>query len=114
MRNARNAFGFGLVGNFARLAGPGGLGWRAKLPPKMEAAMQPASTEAAQNSPNRRESAPMVPHEAALVPVQLSPERLKSIGVKTGRIESRIVEDEIRVTGNVAVDETRLSTVQGR
>jgi len=52
--------------------------------------------------------------KTALVPVQLSPERLQSIGLKTGRVESKVVEDEIRVTGNVAVDETRLSTVQLR
>ena len=52
--------------------------------------------------------------EPSLVPVQISPERLQSIGVKTGRVEDRVVEDEIRVTGNVAVDETRLSTVQVR
>src|SRR5467141_1454000 len=52
--------------------------------------------------------------EAPLVPVQISPERLQSIGVKTGRVESKVVEDAIRVTGNVAVDETRLSTVQVR
>jgi RND family efflux transporter MFP subunit len=56
----------------------------------------------------------MAPHEAALVPVQLSPERLQSIGVRTGQVESRTVEDEIHVTGNVAIDETRLSTVQVR
>ena len=52
--------------------------------------------------------------EAALVPVQLSPERLQSIGVKTGHVERKIVEDEIRVTGNVAIDETRLAYVQVR
>jgi Cu(I)/Ag(I) efflux system membrane fusion protein/cobalt-zinc-cadmium efflux system membrane fusion protein len=52
--------------------------------------------------------------EAPLVPVQISPQRLQSIGVKTGEVERKFVEDEIRVTGNVAVDETRLSTVQVR
>jgi Cu(I)/Ag(I) efflux system membrane fusion protein/cobalt-zinc-cadmium efflux system membrane fusion protein len=114
MRNYRNAFAFALVGNFALLGVLGGLWWRSKQHPKMETAMQQASTEAAQNSPNGGERGAMAPHEAALVPVQLSPERLQSIGVKTGRVESRIVEDEIRATGNVAIDETRLSTVQVR
>src|SRR5437667_11634962 len=56
----------------------------------------------------------MAPHEVALVPIQLSPERLQSIGVRMGHVESKIVDDEIRVTGNVAVDETRLSYVQLR
>jgi len=114
MRNYRNAFLLALVGNLALLAVLGGLWWRGKQHRQPEAAMQPPSTEAAQSPPNGSESAAMAPHEAALVPVQLSPERLQSIGVRTGRVESRTVEDEIHVTGNVAIDETRLSTVQVR
>jgi Cu(I)/Ag(I) efflux system membrane fusion protein/cobalt-zinc-cadmium efflux system membrane fusion protein len=39
---------------------------------------------------------------------------LQSIGVKFGRVERKLVQDEIRVTGNVAIDETRLSYVQTR
>ncbi len=114
MRNYRNAFVFALVGNLTLLAVLGGLWWRSKQHPKMEAAMQAASTESPQSSPNGGESAAMAPREAALVPIQLSPERLQSIGVRTGQVESRTVEDEIHVTGNVAIDETRLSTVQVR
>ena len=114
MRNYRNAFLLALVGNLALLAVLGGLWWREKQHPKTEAAMPPASTESAQSSPNGWDGPAMAPREAALVPVQLSPERLQSIGVRTGRVESRIVEDEIHVTGNVAIDETRLSTVQVR
>ena len=52
--------------------------------------------------------------EAPLVPVQISAQRLQSIGVKMGRVERKVVEDEIRTTGNVAVDETRLAYVQVR
>ena len=52
--------------------------------------------------------------EAALVPVQISAQRLQSIGVKTGKVERKSVADEIRTTGNVAVDETRLAYVQVR
>ncbi len=114
MRNYRNAFMFALVGNLALVGVLGGLWWRSQQHKKTEAALQTSPGETAQNSPNGWESAAMAPQESALVPVQLSPERLQSIGVKTGRVESRIVEDEIRVTGNVAIDETRLSTVQVR
>jgi Cu(I)/Ag(I) efflux system membrane fusion protein/cobalt-zinc-cadmium efflux system membrane fusion protein len=114
MRNYRNAFVFAVVGNLALLAVLGGLWWRGKQYREAKAAMQPPSTEPAQSPPNGSESAAMAPHEAALVLVQLSPERLQSIGVRTGRVESRTVEDEIHVTGNVAIDETRLSTVQVR
>jgi len=114
MRNYRNAFVFALAGNLAFAGVLGGLWWRSKQHKKTEAPTQASSSEMAQNSPNGWESAAMAPHEAALVPVQLSPERWQSIGVKTGRVESKVVEDEIRVTGNVAVDETGLSTVQVR
>jgi len=39
---------------------------------------------------------------------------MQSIGVRTGVVERKSVEDEIRTTGNVAVDETRLAYVQVR
>lgn len=114
MRNYRNAFLLALVGNLALLAVLAGLWWRGKQHSKTETAMQSPSTESAQSSPKESESTAMAPHEAELVPVQLSPERLQGIGVRTGQVESRTVEDEIHVTGNVAIDETRLSTVQVR
>src|SRR5437763_1997577 len=114
MRNYRYAFLIALVGNFALIAVLGWLGWRSGRQPKMQAAMAASAKETSQNSPNGGESAPMPPHETALVPVQLSPERLQRIGVRMGLVESKVVDDEIRVTGNVAVDETRLSTVQLR
>jgi RND family efflux transporter MFP subunit len=47
-------------------------------------------------------------------PMQLSAQRLQSIGVKTGEVERKSVADEIRTTGNVVVDETRLAYVQVR
>jgi Cu(I)/Ag(I) efflux system membrane fusion protein/cobalt-zinc-cadmium efflux system membrane fusion protein len=46
--------------------------------------------------------------------VQISPQRLQTIGVKIGKVERKSVADEIRTTGNVAVDETRLAYVQVR
>ena len=52
--------------------------------------------------------------EPDLVPVTLTPQRMQSIGVKTGPVEYKVVHDEIRTTGNVEADETRLSEVQVR
>jgi Cu(I)/Ag(I) efflux system membrane fusion protein/cobalt-zinc-cadmium efflux system membrane fusion protein len=52
--------------------------------------------------------------EPNLVPVTLTPERQQSIGVKTGVAGYKDVHDEVRTTGNVEVDETRLSEVQVR
>jgi Cu(I)/Ag(I) efflux system membrane fusion protein/cobalt-zinc-cadmium efflux system membrane fusion protein len=52
--------------------------------------------------------------EASLVPVTLTPQRMQSIGVKTGLVEYRQMHDQIRTTGNVEVDETHLAEVQVR
>lgn len=52
--------------------------------------------------------------EPVLVPVALTPQRMQSIGVKTGTVEYRQVHDEIQTTGSVEVDETRLAEVQVR
>ena len=54
------------------------------------------------------------PAEQPLAPVQLSPERIQAIGVKTGKVEYRRVGADIRATGNVDVDERRLAYVQTR
>jgi hypothetical protein len=52
--------------------------------------------------------------EPNLAPVTLTPQRMQSIGVKTGVVEFRPVRDEIRTVGNIEADETRLSDVQIR
>jgi len=52
--------------------------------------------------------------EPDLAPFTLTPQRMQSIGVKTGIVERRKVQDEIRTVGNVEADETRLSDVQVR
>lgn len=59
-------------------------------------------------------STALEPTAPALGPLQLSPQRLQSIGVKIGEVESRIIDDRMVTTGNVAVDETKLSYVQMR
>ena len=114
MRNYRHAFVLALMGNCILVSVLAGFWWHSSRQKKAEMTMQPASNEAAAASPNGWDSAEMAPREAALVPVQLSPERLQSIGVRMGRVERKSVVDEIRVTGNVAVDETRLAYVQTR
>ncbi len=114
MRNYRNAFVFAVVGNLALVGILGGLWWRSAQHKKTEGAMASASSEATQNASNGPESTSMAPHEPSLVPVQLSPERMQSIGVRMGRVERKMVGDEIRATGSVAIDETKLAYVQVR
>jgi RND family efflux transporter MFP subunit len=54
------------------------------------------------------------PAEPNLAPLTLTPRRMQSIGVKTGVVERRKVQDQIRTVGNVEADETRLADVQVR
>jgi len=114
MQNYRNAFLLALGGNLVFIGILATFWWRSMHHPQAGEAMQPAANVATSSPPSASEPAAMAPQEAALVPVQLSPERLQSIGVRMGRVERKNVSDEIRVTGNVAVDETRLAFVQVR
>ncbi len=49
-----------------------------------------------------------------LTPVELSSERMQSIGVRTGQIEYKTINSDIRATGTVDVDERRVAYVQTR
>src|SRR6516225_10968587 len=49
-----------------------------------------------------------------LTPVQLSPQRLQAIGVKTALVESKNINDELRAPGNVDINEQQVSYVQTR
>jgi RND family efflux transporter MFP subunit len=52
--------------------------------------------------------------DASLVPVQLTTERMQSIGVQTGTVEYKQLSDDIRATGTVDINERLLSYVQVR
>ena len=49
-----------------------------------------------------------------LVPLQLSPQRMQAIGVKTALVEIRNVSNELRVPGNVDMNQRQLAYVQTR
>ena len=52
--------------------------------------------------------------QTPLMPVQLTPERMQSIGVTTGTVEYKTLSDDIRATGTVDIDERLVSYVQVR
>ena len=52
--------------------------------------------------------------DTPLAPIQLSPQRMQSIGVKVGTVESKVISDEIRSYGNVQPNERRFAYVQTR
>ena len=51
---------------------------------------------------------------ASLTPVQLSPQRMQAIGVKTALVEMRNGSNELRVPGNVDMNQSQLAYVQTR
>jgi len=57
---------------------------------------------------------PEMKMDAPLAPVQLTPERMQSIGVQTGTVEYKQLSDDIRATGTVDINERLLSYVQVR
>src|SRR5215467_9829479 len=106
--NYRRLFIAAIVVNFV-LAGTAFWFWRSSRP--------------ALNGQSQSEHPPMqgftinTPPEGApppLTPVEITPERMQSIGVKTGRVEYKNIESDIRATGTVNVDERRLAYVQTR
>jgi RND family efflux transporter MFP subunit len=110
MKTYRTGFLLALVGNIVFVVVLAGLWlhYRGAKPAADMGLQTPTSTAQASTG------APPASAETPLVPVQISPQRLQSIGVKIGKVERKLVEDEIRTTGNVAVDETRLAYVQVR
>ena len=111
MRTYRTGFLLALFANIVLAVIVAGL-WLhyRETKPAAETPLQtPASTAKASQA-----AEPPLSNETTLAPVEISAQRLQSIGVKTGTVERKLVEDEIRTTGAVAIDETKLSYVQVR
>jgi Cu(I)/Ag(I) efflux system membrane fusion protein/cobalt-zinc-cadmium efflux system membrane fusion protein len=109
MKNYRNAFLIALAGNLALVALLAVFWWRTHRPTaQVQHLKEVASPQDSSTSSSVQQT------ETPLAPVQLSAERLQSIGVKFGVVSRKSPQDEIRTTGTVAIDETRLSYVQTR
>src|ERR1700688_2560618 len=52
--------------------------------------------------------------ETPLAPIQLTPQRMQSIGIVIGKVESKPVDTELRFYGNVQEEERRQAYVQTR
>jgi Cu(I)/Ag(I) efflux system membrane fusion protein/cobalt-zinc-cadmium efflux system membrane fusion protein len=94
----------------------GWLWWNSSFNPYRRT-RQPVTNDLSQNSSQgaqfATDSAAPAP-DTALASIQLSPQRMQSIGVKIGKAESRIINDEIRSYGNVLPNERRFAYVQTR
>jgi Cu(I)/Ag(I) efflux system membrane fusion protein/cobalt-zinc-cadmium efflux system membrane fusion protein len=81
----------------------------------MKAMAQTSSTNASGSEPGAGgDSQAGNMQETPLAPFQLTPQRMQSIGVVLGRVESKPVNTELRFYGNVQVDERRQAYVQTR
>jgi Cu(I)/Ag(I) efflux system membrane fusion protein/cobalt-zinc-cadmium efflux system membrane fusion protein len=112
MKNYRTGFLVALTGNIVLIVVAATL-WLHYRPAKLIDAKSLASNTPA-SAADSSTFAAASESEAQLVPVHISAQRLQSIGATTGKVERKLVEDELRTTGNVAVDETRLAYVQVR
>jgi Cu(I)/Ag(I) efflux system membrane fusion protein/cobalt-zinc-cadmium efflux system membrane fusion protein len=112
MRSYRSAFLIAVAVNAILLAvillfwGP----WRIGKSSIINSQSIPSTSQ----KPAQEASTPSTPLETPLSPVQLTPQRRQSIGVETGTVEYKAAENNIRITGNVDIDETKLAYVQLR
>jgi RND family efflux transporter MFP subunit len=114
MKNYRTGFVLALIASVVLVLLVAGLWWHFRGPQPTMGPESMGATPVAQDLSENSTPASPPAQDAPLVPIQISAQRLQSIGVKTGVIARRSVEDEIRTTGNVAIDETRLAYVQVR
>jgi Cu(I)/Ag(I) efflux system membrane fusion protein/cobalt-zinc-cadmium efflux system membrane fusion protein len=115
MNDYRTRFLLALVGNIALAAVLVGVWWHYRTPePAVKAQQKDMAASGAQNSTEGLIPAAQAAPETPLAPVPMSKKQLQSMGVKTAAVERKTVEDELRTTGNIAVDESRLAYVQVR
>jgi RND family efflux transporter MFP subunit len=120
VRRFRTAFLAALTAAVGFAIVAGALWWRldrSHSAPMAQTAPPAASTSIPMSGGNATVQSPKAPGneqltEAPLAPIQLTPQRMQSIGVQVGTVESRVVDDELRFSGNVQVDERRLAYVQ--
>ena len=114
MKTNRTGFLLALIGNVVLAALLAGVWLHYRAANPMADVPTQQANSSAQDSTSTSMATPSASTEAPLVPVQISPQRLQSIGVKTGKVERKLVADAVRTTGNVSVDERRLAYVQVR
>lgn len=114
--NYRRAFWIALTTTVALLIVSSVLWWRlthagtASQPSARSA--QESQAEQASEDTEQKQTGDM--QETPLAPIQLTPQRMQSIGIVIGRVESKPVNSELRFYGNVQVDERRQAYVQTR
>jgi Cu(I)/Ag(I) efflux system membrane fusion protein/cobalt-zinc-cadmium efflux system membrane fusion protein len=121
IRKYQRAFWIALVAAIALALIAAGLWWRlstnsfAAVQQTMAASTGGGATQPAMPAmPDGGAPDPAPQAETQLGPIQLSPQRMQSIGVQIGQVEHKTVHDEVRFYGNVQANERRLAYVQTR
>ena len=110
----RRAFLVMLLTTIVLAVGVAALWWRLHASPIAQIAQTSEAAQPPMQSMSAEQSATPSQPEMALAPIQLSPQRMQSIGVQIGEVKYQPVNDEIRFYGNVQADERRLASVQTR
>jgi RND family efflux transporter MFP subunit len=117
----RRAFLVALIAFIAVAGIAAWLWWRSPFNPMAHGSQFTVTTsvgsETSQSTTDSTASAggPTAPQlDSPLAAIQLSPQRMQSIGVKVGTVESKVMSDEIRSYGNVQANERRFAYVQTR
>src|SRR5512135_3147672 len=103
MNSYRNAFISTLIIAVLLAVALAFVGWRFVLrrgPSAPETAV--TNTAMPGTSHEHGEEPPSQPREPQLVPVQLTPQRMQSIGITSKELEVKDLSNEIRAAGNVA------------
>ena len=99
MRSYRKAFFLALVANVVFIGVVAGIWWSARRSAAEQHPATPVPNPVTQPAQNSSSGSAPPSKETPLAPIQLSVERLQSIGVKFGVVERKPVDDEIRATG---------------
>ena len=112
----RPAFLLTLVALILVIAGASWMWWNSPFNP-MHRVQQTATMTGSDPSqtPSQTAADSAAPSsDTPLAPIQLSPQRMQSIGVKIGNVESKTLNDEIRSYGTVQPNERHFAYVQTR
>ena len=117
----RRAFVLTLIAFIAVAGVAAWLWWRSPFNP-MTRGGQPGVAPSAGSETSQPTAEPAVnsagptalTSDTPVAPIQMSPQRMQSIGVKIGTVESKVISDEIRSYGNVQANERRFAYVQTR
>src|ERR1700730_9425681 len=98
MKTYRTGFLLALVGNIVLAVVLAGLLFHYRMPQPVESRETQTTIPVAQPSM----TPPQEATEALLAPLQISPERWQTIGIETGKVERKQVENENQNTGQKA------------